>query len=392
MPRLAQREPAGLPGIGSSLRRPMSHSPFLVRLVAASITAQQNQMLLAEVALLRTENVYLREQLPDGHRFTFTDRWRSRFARAGAAVGWKRLGDLLTVAKARTVQRWHQLLRKGRLDGRRRGPGRPRIQAAIEALIVRLAKENPLWGQKRIAGMLALLCLAVSPRTIAAVLGRQGMKPAPERSADSTWRRFITDHLDVAVATDFFTVDVWTWLGRRTYDVLFAVHLGSRKAHILGVTEHSNAGYMVQTAREATMEETGWLARIGCRYLIHDRDTKFCGAWANVLHDAGIETVAIPASSPNCNAFAERWVRTVKRECIRRCWFLGYDGLRRVLGEFVDHYNTERPHQSLGNRPLTRSADPPAAAQKSVADFAPSQIRCVTRCDGAVRHYNRVAA
>lgn len=370
----------------------MSYSPFLVRLVAASITAKQNQMLLAEVALLRTENAYLREQLPDDHRFTFTNHWRSRFALAGAAVGWKRLGELLTVAKAKTVQKWHQLQRKGLLDGKHVGPGRPRLQAAIERLIVRLAKENPLWGQKRIAGVLAMLLLAVSPRTIGSVLKRQGLKPAPDRSTDHNWKKFVTDHLDVTVATDFFTVDVWTWLGKQTYDVLFAVHLGSRQVEILGVTQHSNAAYMIQTAREATMDETGWLKRVGCRYLIHDRDTKFCGAWTTLLKDAGIETVPIPPKSPNCNAFAERWVRTVKRECIRRCWFLGYDGLRRVLREFVDHYNGERPHQSMGNRPLTGKTEPQAATQKSVADFTPSQVRCVTRCDGTVRHYYRVAA
>ncbi|MEK7415810.1 MAG: transposase [Planctomycetota bacterium] len=138
--------------------------------------------------------------------------------------------------------------------------------------------------------------------------------------------------------------------------------------------------------------DDGWLKQVGCRYLIHDGDGKFCPRWKKILRDAGIKTKKIPPHSPNCNAFAERWVRTVKRECIRRCWFLGYNGLCRVLNDFVAHYNEERPHQSKGNRPLTVNPAAPAAAQISVAKIKPRDIRCVTRCDGTIRHYYRVAA
>ena len=370
----------------------MNSLPFLTRLVAATITTQQNRVLLAEVAYLRTEVAYYREQLPPGTILRYTDTWRLRFARDGAAVGWKRLAEIATAVKAKTIQGWERLRKAGKLTGKRRGPGRPRLQVAIERVIKRPAQENPLWGQKRIAGILAMLLLPISPRTIATVLDRNGLKPAPVRSTDRNWKKFITDHLDCLVATDFFTVDVWTWAGKQTYDVLFAIHLATRKVEIMGVTQHSNEAYMVQTARNATMADTGWLKQVGCRYLIHDGDKKFCEAWKEILRGSGIKPKKIPPKSPNCNAFAERSVLTAKRAFVRRRWFLGYGGLRRALAEFVSHYNSERPHQSLGNRPLTGNPEAQAAAQKSIAKFKASDIRCVTRCDGTIRHYYRVAA
>jgi transposase InsO family protein len=371
----------------------MHTTPFLVRLVAATLTARQNQQLRAEVVHLRAELALCREELGPDHRFRFTDAWRLRLAQSGAAVGWKRLAEIAIVAKAKTMQGWERMRKAGKLGVQRTGPGRPRLQAAIETVILRLATENPVWGQKRIAGVLAMLLLSVSPRTIAAVLKRKGITPAPTRSTDPTWKPFITEHMDVAVATDFFTAEVLGEYGPERYDVLFGVHLATRKVEVLGVTQHANEAYMTQVAREATAEG-GWLKQVGCRYLIHDGDTKFCAAWKGVLAGASptIETVKIPPSSPNCNAFAERWVRTAKHELMRRCSFLDYGGLRIALREYVDHFNNERPHQSLGNRPLTGNTGPQAATQKVVAGFKPSDIRCVTRCGGVIKHYYRVAA
>lgn len=368
---------------------------FLTRLIAATLTARQNQFLLAENAHQRTEIAYLHERLPPGHRFHFTDAWRQRFARTGAAVGWKRLAAISTVAKAKTIQGWERLRRAGKLGGKCAKVGRPRILASIEQVIRRMALENPTWGQVRIAGMMALCLIQLSPRTVAAILKRDGIKSAPERTTDWSWKRFITEKVDAIVATDFFTVDTWSLtlkgLVKETYDVLFAIRLSSRTVEILGVTQHSNEAYMVQTARAATMDG-GWLKLVDCRYLIHDGDTKFCEHWKQTLRDADIEPVVIPPHSPNCNAFAERWVRTVKRELIRRCQLLDYGGLRRVLREFVDHYNTERPHQWMSNRPLASNAVADAATRKSAAGFKASDIRCVTRCNGTIRHYYRVAA
>ncbi len=368
----------------------MSALPFLARLVAATILSRQNQALIAEVAYLRAEIAYLHAQIPEDQVLRFTDRWRKRLARAAAGVGWKRLGEIATVAKAATIRGWHRLMIKGKLGVARQRAGRPRTDAQVEALVIRMAEENSIWGQKRIQGELLKLEIRLSSRTIAAILDRHGLKPAPQRSTDSTWRTFIVEHAQALVATDFFTVDVPGLFRSATYYVLFVIHLASRQVEILGITEHPDEGFMVQTARNATAEG-GWLRDIGARHIIHDRGTNFCEAWKGALIAAGIDPVPIPPRSPNLNAFAERWVRTVKRECVRRCWFLSYGALHRILNEYTrEHYNVERPHQGKGNCPLRAGPRPPA--QESVAGFTASQVRCVRRCGGVIRHYERIAA
>ena len=268
------------------------------------------------------------------------------------------MAEIASVAKATTIRGWHRLMIAKKLNNKRAGPGRPQIGTEVEQTIIRFAQENPTWGQLRIRGELLKLEITVSARAIAAILDRHGFKPAPERGTDSTWKSFLAEHRDTVVATDFFTVDVWSWLGKRSFDVRFAIHLGSRRVHIAGITEHANADFMIQTARNDTMADVGWLNQVGAKYLIHDRDTKFCGRWQEVLNATGIETVPIPPRSPNLNAFAERWVRTVKHECIRRCWFIGRGGLERALADYCRHYNERRPHQSLSNCPLTVSVHP----------------------------------
>ena len=153
--------------------------------------------------------------------------------------------------------------------------------------------------------------------------------PAPERKTTTTWKEFIRTHMDVLVATDFFTAEVWTLGGLVTYYVLFFIHLGSRKVHVAGVTPHPNEAWMVQVARNVTMEEWGFLSP--GQYLIHDRDTKFCAAFQQIIDDAGVERVVLPPRSPNLNAYAERWVRSVKEECLSRLILFGEASLRHAL-------------------------------------------------------------
>jgi len=190
------------------------------------------------------------------------------------------------------------------------------------------------------------------------------------------------------VATDFFTADVWGRLGKRTVYVLFAIHLATRRVHLVGVTEKPDEAFMKQTARNDTMGGVGWLKDVGAKYLVHDRDTKFTASWKELLKGSGVETLALPANSPDLNAYAERWVRSIKTECIRRLNFLGVGGLRRGVREYLEHYNAERPHQALGNFPL--GPEPPA--QK--VDEAPPRgpIKCRESCGGVLKHYYRAAA
>src|SRR5215471_3797742 len=236
-----------------------------------------------------------------------------------------------------------------KFDGsqQRQAPGRPKIDPELEALIVRIARENRSWGYDRIVGALANLGLTVSAQTVGNVLKRHGIPPAPERQKTTTWKEFIRTHMDVLVATDFFTAEVWTLGGLVTYYVLFFIHLGSRQIHVAGVTPHPNEAWIVQVARNMTMEDWGCLSP--GQYLIHDRDAKFCAAFQRIIDDAGIECVVLPPRSPNLHAYAERWVRSVKDEALSRMIRFGEKSLWHVLHEYGDHYHQERNHQGKGD-------------------------------------------
>jgi transposase InsO family protein len=221
------------------------------------------------------------------------------------------------------------------------------IAPELEALIVRMAQENRSWGYDRIVGALANLGLTVSAQTVGNVLKRHGMAPAPERKTTTTWKEFIRMHMDVLVATDFFTAEVWTLGGLVTYYILFFIHLGSRKVHIAGMTPHPNAAWMMQIARNITMEEWGFLSP--GQYLIHDRDGKYCPAFQQIIDTAGVTRVPLPPRSPNLNAYAERWVRSVKEECLSRLILFGEASLRYALAQYVTHFHHEQNHQGKGN-------------------------------------------
>jgi putative transposase len=184
------------------------------------------------------------------------------------------------------------------------------------------------------------------------------------------------------VATDFFTAEVWTLGGLVTYDVLFFLHLGSRKVYVAGVTPHPHEAWMVPVARNVTMQEWGFLSP--GRYLMHDRDTKFCPAFQQIIDDAGVTRVPLPPRSPNLNAYAERWVRSVKDEALARMILFGERSLWRVLSEYVDHYHQERNHQGQGNVLLFPSSSPAAG------DGGP--IQCRQRLGGLLTYYERKAA
>ena len=171
--------------------------------------------------------------------------------------------------------------------------GRPRIDRDVEQLIVRMAKENRSWGYDRIVGALANLGHDVSDQTVGNVLRRHGLPPAPERKRTTTWAKFIRTHLALLAATDFFTVEVLTLRGLVTYYVLFYIHLESRRVDVTGITAHPDEPWMEQIARNVTMD--GWGILCGCRYLLHDRDTKYSAAFRAMIESAHIDTLPLPA-------------------------------------------------------------------------------------------------
>ena len=186
----------------------------------------------------------------------------------------------------------------------------------------------------------------------------------------------------VLAGTDFFTVEVLAWRGLATYYVLFFLHLESRRVSLGGITRHPTETWMEQIARNATDEASGHLRHV--RYLLHDRDTKFCATFRTTLATGGVKCIALPARSPNLNAFAERWVRSVKQECLSKLILFGEGSLKCALGEFTQHYHTERNHQGKGNVLLFPPPREPQAA------IAPS-VSCRERLGGLLKYYCRAA-
>jgi putative transposase len=312
-----------------------------VRLLAY-VTGSVNQELLLRNEYLAAENRILRAKLPS--RLRLTNPERTTLAGIGKRLGRKALKDIATVVKPDTILAWYRRLVAQKFDGskQRRYPGRPQVSPEVEALIVRMARENSGWGYDRIVGALANLGHHVSDQTVGNILRRHGIAPAPKRSQVTTWKDFLSAHMNVLAGCDFFTVEVLSWRGLVTYYVLFFIHLESRRVALAGITRHPEQHWMEQIARSATDEEWGYLHP--CHYVLHDRDSKFCESFRSVLAMGGVKTIPLPAKSPNLNAFAERWVRSVKQECLSKLILFGDASLWRVLTEYCTHYHSERNH------------------------------------------------
>ena len=348
----------------------------------AYITGSVDEELLLRNEYLITENRILRKQIEG--RIRLNDAERVSLAEIGRKLGKQALEEVANIVKPETILGWQRKQVARKFDGaeQRQSPGRPKVDQALEALVIRLARDNRSWGYDRIVGALAELGYTISDQTVGNILKRHDILPAPERQKTTTWKEFIRTHMDVLVATDFFTAEVWTCRGLITYYVPFFIHLESRQIHIAGMTPNPNEAWMMQIARNETMEEWGFLT--SGHYLIHDRDGKYCPAFQRLVEDAGIKRVTLPPRSPNLNAHAERWVRSVKEEALSKMILFGERSLRHALNEFKSHYHGERPHQGKGNVILM----PTARHDQSSSD----QIRCRERFGGLLKYYYRQAA
>src|ERR1700681_3367204 len=349
--------------------------------ILAYVTGTVDQELLARNEYLAAENRILKAQLKG--RLKLSDAERATLGEIGHRLGRKVLGEVATVARPDTILAWQRNLVARKFDGSkaRQGPGRPRIKREVELLIVRMATENRDWGYDRIVGALANLGFEFSDQTVGNVVQRYGVPPARERKRTTTWAEFIRAHLAVLAGTDFFTAEVLTLRGLVTYYVLFFIHLESRKVDIAGITVHPNEPWMQQMARNVTMEGCGILQ--DCRYLLHDRDTKYTLSFRAIIKSGRVTPLALPAHSPNLNAYAERWVRSVKEECLSKIILFGERSLRRALSEYVEHYHAERNHQGKSNVLLfPRDTD--------VHREGP--VQCRERLGGLLRYYHQEAA
>ena len=319
-----------------------------LRFLLTCLAGWMNQRHLRAIDYLREENRVLREQLGD-RRLRLIDDQRRRLAAKANGLGRRVLSEIATIVTPETLLAWHRRLIAQKYDGSaNHGPGRPRKAGEIEALIVRLAEENRDWGYRRIQGALSNLGHEIARSTIADILQRHGTEPAPERNRETTWKEFLSRHWDLMVAANFFTVEVSTRRGLQRFVVLFFIEVSNRRVQIAGIAPRPDGLWMGQIGRNLTDAESGILT--GKRYLIHDRDPLFTSEFLELLAESGVKAVKLPPRSPNLNAHAERFVRSIKESCLERMIFFGENSLRKAIHEFVGHCHTERNHQGLANR------------------------------------------
>ena len=318
-----------------------------VQLLLLVLTGWLDRREREALAYLIEENRLLRRQL-GARRLRLTDEERRRLVICAFRVGRRALREIATIVTPETLLRWHRQLvaRKWTYAGR---PGRRGVVAEIRRLVVRMAEENPTWGCTRIQGALKNVGHRVGRSTIARSLKAHGLPPVPERP--TSWQTFLRAHWGAITGADFFTTEVWTWRGLVTYYTVFVIDLASRRVHVVGSTPYPDGLFMCQVSRTLTAADTGLLR--DHTVLICDRDQK----WSEVvrrLDEAGIRVVQTPVRAPNANAHAERFVRSIKEECLDRMIPLGERHFRRAVAEFVEHYHRERNHQGLENALIAR--------------------------------------
>ena len=288
-----------------------------------------------------------------------------------------------------TLLAWHRRLVKRRWTYSHRHLGRPRVDEETTALVVRLASENPRWGYRRIQGELLKLGIHLAASTIARILRDHGLGPAPRRNGP-TWRAFLRAQAKGVVATDFFTVETLTL---KTLYVLFFIELGRRRVWVSGVTDHPNASWVTQQARNVTADLDD--AGIDARFVLRDRDTKYVASFDEVFASTGAEILKTPYRTPNANAHAERFVRTVRSECLDHLLIVGERHLERVLRSYVRHSNGHRPHQGIGQQVPAATGTPIRPMEPDAC--SPSAPRCAgpvhrrARLGGLIHEYERAA-
>src|SRR5487761_237753 len=290
----------------------------------------------AEILVLRHQVAVLRRQVGRA-RFTWSD--RALVALLAGLIPRQRWTAFVVTPK--TILDWHRRLVAGRWTYPHRRPGRPPLGRETVDLIVRLARENPRWGYLRIVGELRKLGVTVSKASVATVLARHGLPPAPRREGP-TWSQFLSAQAKEILATDFFDVDS---VMLRRYYVLFVIEVDSRVVHLLGVTTNPVMAWVVQVARNFTSDLEGVGRRF--RFLIRDRDTKFTASFDEVFRASRIEATCTPVRSPKANTFAERWIRTVREDCLDHLLIYSKRHLEAILGEYIEHNNGARPHRGL---------------------------------------------
>jgi putative transposase len=349
------------------------HLAFVRILQLFRLLRRDSDELAIEVVMLRHEVEVLRRQVA---RPALRPSDRALFAGLSRLLGHRHQGRFFV--QPETLLRWHRDLVRRRWIYPHRS-GRPSIPIGTVGIILRLARENPTWGYRRIHGELAVMGIRLAPSSVWAILRRYGIDPSPGRTG-TAWSEFLRSHASSMLACDFFTVD--TVLFRRLY-VLFFIELDTRRVYVTGITANPAGAWVVQQARNLTMV----LAERACpvKFLVRDRDAKFTASFDEVFRSERIRIIRTPVRAPRANAFAERFVGTIRRECLDRMLIFHRRQLKAVLAEYVDHYNHHRPHRSL-NQAAPLSMSPPRASSPNVM-----QLRRSDRLGGLIHEYKLAA-
>ena len=340
----------------------------LLRLTAGSENAAKD----VEIAVLRHQLRVLRRQV-GRPRFRPAD--RAFLATAARGLPRDRWRSFLITPH--TLLRWHRELVRRKWTYRRARVGRPPIDPGLREIVVRLARENPRWGYVRIQGELRKLGIRIGATTIRRVLRAYCLGPAPRRLGP-TWSQFLRAQAEGILASDFFTVET---LRLRTLYVLFFIELHTRRVHVAGVTAHPDSAWVTQQARNRIIE----IEDRPARFLIHDRDAKYAGPFDEVFRTEGTRVIRTPVRAPRANAFAERWVRTVRAECLDWVLIRGRRHLEGVLRAYVAHYNRGRPHQGL----QLATPEPPESAPSARGKLTQLFRRDIL--GGLIHEYDRAA-
>jgi putative transposase len=362
--------------------------PVTVRFLIAMVAYAINDRMARRLDYVQEEVRVLRAALLTAtgkKRITFTVGQRLRLAIKGKALTPDERQGCCQLVRPGTILKWFRELAAKRYDGAKaRGAGKPRKPDELRQLVRRLANENIGWGYTKIRDALRGMQIEIGRTTVAAILAEAGLEPAPERTRKRTWKHFLKSHWETLYACDFFCVETLGTFGTVRVMVFFVIELKSRAVHIAGIRVAPDGAWMTQIARNLLDPVDGFLRH--ATHLIHDRDPLFTQAWTQTLESGGVHSVPIPASSPNCNPHAERFVRSVRSECLEHFVIFGERHLRYLLREFVEHYQTERYHQGLAGR-LIRSPTAP-----SNDNCARAAIASRSRLGGLLNFYFRQAA
>jgi putative transposase len=328
-----------------------------------------------ELLVLRHQLTVLRRQLP---RPKLEPADRALLAAVSRALPRSRWSCFFV--RPETLQRWHRHLIAGAWTYPHRQTGRPPLDQDVQQLIIRMAEENPTWGYQRIRGELLRLGVQVSATAIRTTLRRHRLDPAPRRAATS-WQAFLRRQAAGIVACDFFTVDT-IWL-RRLY-VLFFIEHKTRRVHLAGVTANPDGAWVTQQARNLLLVLGEQGRRV--RFLLRDRDAKFSRSFDDVFRSEGGQVLMTPVRAPKANAYAERWVRTVRAECLDWLLVLGRAHLEQILRVYAEHYNAHRPHRALRLEPPLQQA-----GLTAVGEDQPARVQRRDLLGGLIHEYRRAA-